>query len=156
MHDTPGWPTGKALEHLVLRAFELTGADVIWPYRVRLNGEVIEEIDGMVRVDHIACLIEVKHTVERVNIEPLTKLRNQLMRRPAGVIGSVFSFGGFTDPATVLAQFVAPQAILLWDGPEIEAVLERADFANALKREYSYMLQTGQADFDMRAEYTPV
>ncbi len=27
------WPQGKAFEYLVLRAFELDGARVIWPYR---------------------------------------------------------------------------------------------------------------------------
>lgn len=31
---TPGWEAGKALEYLVLRAFQLEGADVIWPYSV--------------------------------------------------------------------------------------------------------------------------
>jgi hypothetical protein len=24
--DTPGWPDGKALEHLIIRAFQLSGA----------------------------------------------------------------------------------------------------------------------------------
>jgi hypothetical protein len=30
-----GWPPGKALEYLILRAFQLEGADVTWPYEVR-------------------------------------------------------------------------------------------------------------------------
>ena len=127
--DTPNWPVGKALEHLIIRAFQLSGADVEWPYKVLMDGEEVEQIDGMVRVDHITCLIETKDGASAVSIEPIVKLRNQLMRRPAGVIGSVFSFGGFTSPALALAQFVAPQAVLLWPGEEIAEVLSQQDFA---------------------------
>jgi hypothetical protein len=29
----PGWPAGKAFEHLILRAFELDGATVRYPLR---------------------------------------------------------------------------------------------------------------------------
>jgi hypothetical protein len=52
VRDTPDWAPGKAFEYLVLRAFDLNGADVQWPYPVSLYGqdEVIEEIDGSVRV----------------------------------------------------------------------------------------------------------
>src|SRR5438046_170576 len=37
--DTPGWGAGKAFEYLILRAFELDGARVRWPYPVNLFGE---------------------------------------------------------------------------------------------------------------------
>jgi hypothetical protein len=43
---TPGWPAGKALEYLIVRAFELDGANVRWPYDTRIDGEVVEQIDG--------------------------------------------------------------------------------------------------------------
>jgi hypothetical protein len=36
--DTPGWEPGKAFEYLVLRAFELDGAEVKYPYVARLFG----------------------------------------------------------------------------------------------------------------------
>ena len=32
--STPDWPNGKALEYLVLRAFQLGDAVVRWPYEV--------------------------------------------------------------------------------------------------------------------------
>ena len=32
--DTPDWDTGKAMEYLILRAFQLEGAEVIYPYSV--------------------------------------------------------------------------------------------------------------------------
>jgi len=48
--NTLGWDSGKAFEYLVLRAFQLDGAEVTWPYEVSLFGEeVIEQIDGAVR-----------------------------------------------------------------------------------------------------------
>jgi hypothetical protein len=34
--DTPGWDAGKAFEYLILRTFELDGAQVRWPYSVTL------------------------------------------------------------------------------------------------------------------------
>ncbi len=40
--ETPEWASGKAFEYLVLRAFELEGAEVRWPYSVRIDGDEIE------------------------------------------------------------------------------------------------------------------
>jgi hypothetical protein len=57
---TPGWAKGKAFEHIVLHAFELEGADVTWPYSVKLEGHVVEQIDGMVRVGGLRFLAESK------------------------------------------------------------------------------------------------
>jgi hypothetical protein len=55
-----GWAAGKALEHLVLRAFELSGAEVIWPYSVNLQGTLVEQIDGMVLLDGLTIMVETK------------------------------------------------------------------------------------------------
>jgi hypothetical protein len=44
--DTPGWEPGKAFEYLVIRAFELEGATVTYPFSVRLGGTIVEQIDG--------------------------------------------------------------------------------------------------------------
>src|SRR5947209_18388617 len=77
--DTPGWETGKALEYLVIRAFELDGAQVRWPYAVQLFGEDVEEIDGVVYYAGLSCLAECKDLSENVAIGPIAKLRNQLL-----------------------------------------------------------------------------
>ncbi|WP_242046578.1 hypothetical protein [Cylindrospermum sp. FACHB-282] len=63
-----GWGTGKALEYLVVRAFQLDGADVTWPYSVYMDGKQLEQIDGVVYVDGLACLIECKDTAEEIKI----------------------------------------------------------------------------------------
>ena len=148
---TQGWAAGKAMEHLVLKAFKLSGADVAWPYRVSLNDHLIEQVDGMVVHDGLTCLVETKDSDANVNVEPLAKLRNQLMRRPAGVVGCAFSRTGFTDPAKTLARFMAPHAVILWQGPEIAYLLEKRDFAEALAIKHRQLLQHGNPDFDTRA-----
>ena len=134
--DTPGWDDGKALEYLILKSFSLSGAEVRWPYSVKLLGAEIEQIDGFVHFKGVSCLIECKDYSTRsdgtirkknVNFEPIAKLRNQLMRRPSATIGSIFSSGGFTDPAQTLINFTFPQTILTWTGAEIEYCLGKKD-----------------------------
>ncbi|MEJ1937262.1 hypothetical protein WDZ92_44275, partial [Nostoc sp. NIES-2111] len=107
------WDEGKALEYLVLREFQLDGAEVAWPYTVKVQDRIVEQIDGVVYVDSLACLIECKDTSKEVNIEAIAKLRNQLLRRPAATIVSIFSRSGFTEAKVTLTGFVAPQTILL-------------------------------------------
>jgi len=146
-----GWASGKALEHLVLRAFELSGAEVIWPYSVNLQGTLVEQIDGMVLIDGLACMVEIKDQASNVNVEPLAKLRNQLQRRPAGVLGSVFTSSGFTEPAVTLAHYMSPQALLLWQGPEIGHLIAQNNFVQALKWKHRVLMQHGKPDYDVRA-----
>lgn len=154
--ETPGWPAGKAFEYLILRAFQLEGAYVHWPYTVTV-GEVIgseaqeaaEQIDGFVHTDDgLACLIECKdYRDEKANLESIAKLRNQLLRRSSTAIGAVFSRAGFTATSTLLARFTAPQTILLWDGDEIEIALRNHWFCRGLTAKYRICLAKGVPDF---------
>lgn len=146
------WPSGKAFEYLVLRAFELDGAVVRWPYTVTIGDETAEQIDGAIHIGALSCLVECKDTADRINIEPIAKLRNQLLRRPAGVIGLVFSRSGFTAPALTLAQFVAPQTILLWTGDEVDHLLKKESINTALMKKYRHCVETGTPDYDARTE----
>jgi hypothetical protein len=45
-HQTPDWDKGKALEHLVIRAFRLNKLEADYPYNVSPGGKSIEQIDG--------------------------------------------------------------------------------------------------------------
>lgn len=147
-----GWPPGRALEHLVLRAFEVSGATVRWPYPVSLSDETVEQIDGAVHVSGMSCIVECKDTAEPTNTDAIAKLRNQLLRRPAGAIGLMFSRTGYTSTAVVLANFMAPQAILLWDGEEIAYLLQQEDFASALVIKRRRSFEEGKARIDIRRE----
>ena len=147
--NTRGWEAGRAFEYLVLRAFELEGAEVRWPYRVELGGEEVDQIDGVIYSDGLACLIECKDSAEKMNIEPIAKMRNQLLRRPAATLGMVFSRGGFTEPAQTLTQFIAPQTILLWNGFEVEFALRRKYMRPGLMEKYRYCIENGNLYDDL-------
>jgi hypothetical protein len=143
------WDAGKALEYLVLRAFQLDGADIAWPETVKIQGKIVEQIDGVVYANSLACLIECKDTSEEVNIEPIAKLRNQLLRRPATAIGSVFSRSGFTEATVTLTGFVAPQTILLWGGEEIEYSLINKSIRKFLIKKYRVCVHKGIPNYDI-------
>lgn len=150
--DTPGWEPGRAFEYLVIRAFELEGADVRWPYAVELGDERIEQIDGAVYSDGMSCLLESKDQAKPIKVEPIAKLRNQLLRRPAGTIGIVFSRRGFTAPAKTLAQLCAPQAILLWNGEEVDYALRNHSFCGSLRKKHRMLIEKVIPDFDITSE----
>lgn len=127
------WKEGKLMEYVVLKAFELEGARVRWPYSVRLDdGTQIEQIDGAVTIGSQIFLIECKDKDKGINIEPIAKMRNQLMRRPSSVVGCMFSRKGFTEPAVAMSRYIAPQTILLWDGQELDYCLEHSMMLEAL------------------------
>ncbi len=152
--NTPEWAPGKALEHLILRAFELENAEVRYPYSVPMNTvyshnskQHIEQIDGVVYTQGIACLIECKDHAEAINFEPIAKLRRQLMRRPSATIASIFSMAGFTAPALTLLNFIHPQTILAWEKDEIAYCLENKHFCKSLVRKYRQAIEFGMYNF---------
>jgi hypothetical protein len=148
-----GWEPGRAFEYLVLRAFELEGATVTWPYVIQLSepeqtGET-EQIDGAIFVDGLACIVEAKDTAEPTGSVPIAKMRNQLLRRPASTIGLLFSRGGFSRSARTLVRFVAPQTILLWKGDEVAHALKHRAFRQGLHRKYRRTVEQGLALHDL-------
>ena len=139
----PGWPAGRAFEHLILRAFELDGATVRWPFTVIFAGAVVEQIDGAVYVGSLSCLVEAKDSMAEVDISVLAKLRVQLARRPAGTVGLVLSRTGFTPSAVALARYFAPQTVLLWSGAEVEECLQNESIASTLLAKYREYVEEG-------------
>lgn len=149
--STPGWDAGQAFEYLVIRAFQLDGARVRWPYRVTLFDEEVEQIDGAVHCSGLSCLVESKDFADKtVDIAPIAKLRNQLLRRPAGTVGLMFSRTGFTNPAISLSCFSLPQAILLWNGAEIRYALEQERICELLILKYRACVEEGLPNYDVR------
>jgi hypothetical protein len=155
--NTPQWDAGKAFEYLILRAFQLDGAQVRWPYRVQLFGEEVEQIDGAIYCAGISCLVESKDFADKTNVDvaPIAKLRNQLLRRPAGTVGLVFSRTGFTDPARHLSYFSLPQTILLWNGEEIKYALDNEIICELLTLKYRVCVEDGLPDYDVRERDIP-
>jgi hypothetical protein len=131
-----GWGEGEALEYLVIRAFELDPtepAKVRYPYEVSLFGEKVEEIDGAVHLPGLSCLVESKDWGKNVAIGPIVKMRSQLLRRPAGTIGMMFSKKTFTKPTIYLSHFTMPQAILLWSGYDIQIAMNEGRICEFLR-----------------------
>ena len=145
---------GKAFEHLVLRAFELEGAEVTWPFPVRLEGQQVEEIDGAVRDAGLVCLLEMKDHDKRIDFNPISKLRSVLARRPSQAIGSIFSIEGFTRPAKVLAQFSTPINVLLWNADDIEYGLTRKAMRIGLQTKFRHAVEQGIPDYNLQLEAT--
>ena len=147
---TPEWESGGAFEHLILRAFELDGATVRWPYEVSISDHVVEQIDGAIYAANLACLIEAKDTAAPVTVGTIAKLRQQVLRRPAPVLGLLFSRSGFTRPAVTLAQFLAPQNVLLWTGSDLAYVIERRGIVWALEAKYRHSVEYGQPEHSLQ------
>lgn len=148
----PNWDAGKVFEYLILRAFQLEGAEVIWPYNVELESEIVEQIDGVVYSDNLTCLIEAKDYRDNVAIGAVAKLRNQLAHRPPSVMGMVFSRTDFTDPAKIVARHTAPQRILFWQNEDISIALENERMRRGLELKFRHAVEHGLPDFRLEAQ----
>jgi hypothetical protein len=148
--ETPGWDPGKAFEYLVMRAFELEGAAVAYPFSVNLGGTIVEQIDGAIYSDGLSCLVECKDQEGNLAIDPVAKLRNQMLRRPTGIVGLVFSTAGFTEATKILAQYNASQAILLWNGLDVEYGLRYQQLRIGLLKKYRYCVERGLPDYSLQ------
>ncbi len=146
-----GWLPGKAFELLILQAFKLEGAEVIWPFEVRLFDSLIEQIDGVIHLgpSTFSILVESKDLNSAINIEPIAKMRSQLQRRSNATIGSVFSVNGFTEPALTLARFMAPQTILLWNKEDIGYCLINHVIIKSFTLKYRHHVEHGLPDFSI-------
>jgi len=140
-----GWEDGKALEHLVVRAFLLSGLPAEYPFDVPPGGKAFEEIDGLVVMGSNTFLFECKDK-PKVAIEVIAKLINQLLRRPGTTLGCVFTSGGFTSTALLLADFSVPHRILLWSGRDIEEGLKNRNFNKPLSEKYHNLCKYGLTD----------
>lgn len=141
--DTADWPPGLALEYLVIRMFELDGAEVRWPFEVKIGDETVEQIDGAVYLDHLAFLVESKDSSIALDVAVLAKIRSQLARRPAGAFGLVVSRAGFTGPAMTLARYFAPQTVLLMNGAEVEESLQGESIRGRVLAKYHECVEEG-------------
>jgi hypothetical protein len=157
-HEHLAWPAGKTFEHLVLRAFEIAGAEVTWPYSVKAAGTEVEQIDGAIRTSRVTSLVESKHYAGNLDIAPIAKIRNQLLRRPPGVMASVFVMHGFTEPAKILTRYSSPVNVLLWERDEVSTFLTDATAntdrpIDALHQKYKYAVEQAMPDYNIKAGY---
>ncbi len=143
--DTPQWERGDAFEYLIIRAFDIEGLHVRWPYHVTLPQKVgtVEQIDGVVYFQERGFLIESKDYHRPKDIEPVAKLRIHLERRPPGTMGVVFSTRGFTVAAEVFAQFSSPMNVLFWGREDVEYAVTYGRMRDVLTYKMQYAIEEG-------------
>lgn len=152
------WKKGKFFEYAILRAFEIEGAEVKYPFNVPYplaiddEKEVVEQIDGIIYENGLTVLAESKdYEDDKIDIEPLAKLQVRLKRRPTPVIGCIFTATGFTLPAQILIESLMPHTILLWNNADIELCLERHCFRKGLHLKYRNMIEEANHMFNLSA-----
>lgn len=149
------WGSGKPFEYLVIRAFELEGAAVEYPFEVPFpgdgeNNDTFEQIDGAVYTESFFCLVESKAWEKTIDVKPIAKLRHQLLRRPWGTTGLIFSQSGFTPAAKRLCEFALPQTILLWSGEDLRFGLENGKMIQGLTAKFRYAITHGYTDLPLK------
>lgn len=112
------WPPGRALEFVVLRAFQLERARVVWPY-VNAN----EQIDGAIHTDGLACIVETKDHASAIGFEAIAKLALQVQRRPGAALGLIFSTSEFSLPVIEAVSVHPIRNVLLWQGSDLDLAL---------------------------------
>ncbi|MCC7422267.1 MAG: restriction endonuclease [Planctomycetaceae bacterium] len=143
--DIEGWSKGRAFEYLVIRAFELEGATIGWPYRVNYPQRfgTMEQIDGYVHLEGVTFLIESKDYSDPMSIEAIAKLRFRLEGRPAATMGVVFARSNFSLPTEVFAQFCSPLNVLLWSADDLDYAIEEGTMIKGLRDKYDFAVKFG-------------
>lgn len=157
--DEEYWNSGKLFEYLIIRAFEIEITeiskkhgrllgDVSYPFNVTYpyvgidDNTILEQIDGAVRFESYHALIECKdYKTSKIKVEPLAKMRSQLMRRHSGLFGMFFTMTELTEPAQIQAQFMSPQLILLWSKEDIDYCLKNHCFLDCMKWKYKVAVE---------------
>jgi hypothetical protein len=112
-----------AFEYLIIRAFELEGAEVSYPFMAKpfSDSRILEEIDGAIYLPGISAIVESKcFDQKNVSAEQIGQLRNKLINRPSYGIGCFFARTAYQENALKQARMASPQCILLWTGEEIK------------------------------------
>lgn len=141
--NTPGWSNGKALEYLLVRAFDLDGAEVVYPYNNTIHNAK-EQFDGYVYVRELGAgfLIECKDWSDNVSFDQLAKLHGRLTYRMPSTYGIFLSKNGFSASALELIFMMHPHNILLWSFNDIDECFKNHKFMKALKYKYQYAMMT--------------
>jgi len=138
-------------EYVILRAFELEGARVTYPFFVYPLGDrtVLHEIDGSVFTKTgKSVLCEFKSWADPIQFDPIAKLRSQLLQRPKKGIACFFSMSGFTTPAIRSTTLIATEGVLLWKKNEIEHALYNRCFLEFLEEKHEKLFTLLLPDYE--------
>ena len=148
------WDLGKALEYLIVRAFEEEGAEVRYPFEVpntfTERAGTMEQIDGAVYYQALACLIEAKDWSGPVDYDEIARLQANLLRRPTPTFGLFFARNGYTTPAIILTRVRMQPTVLLWEWSDLGEALIRRRMRDALLLKYRCAVDEGDPALNVR------
>lgn len=119
---------GKQLEAALNALFSAYGILIAEDFR-RTGGEggVVEQVDGVIEIDHELLLVEMKWWSDKIGHAELAPHLNRLMLR-SGVSGLFLSSSDYTPSAIEAAEvFLNHRMLVLSTVEEIVALLERGD-----------------------------
>jgi hypothetical protein len=149
------WADGRTLEYIVMRAFQLDGARIRWPYGVTYPQKfgTMEQNDGLVYCAGRAFLMECKDLSEPAAIEAIAKLRFRLEGRPPGTMGVLVSIRNFTVPTEVFAQFATPLNVLLWGRADLDLALRNDGWmTHVLEQKLEYSIEEGLPTYSLKGD----
>lgn len=116
---------GKALEGFLNRWFDAAGIAIKEAFTVRVEGVgVIEQIDGLVKMEGHVYFVEVKWHAEPIGVAHVGHHFARVVAREAR--GLLISASGFTDPAVeTTRQSLALKTFVLCELAELAALLDR-------------------------------
>ncbi|MEU4420975.1 restriction endonuclease [Actinoplanes sp. NPDC024001] len=126
---------GLDLEAVLNEVFALDGILIRESFALRTeDGMVAEQIDGVVEIDGVQYLVEMKWHAEKLGMDPVSRHLVRIYGR-AGVGGVLISASGFTDPAVnECARALSQRVIVLAGLRELVLLLERqGDVADWLR-----------------------
>lgn len=152
-YDKTFWKSGKLLEYIVLRGFEIEqDGCVTYPYEVKYKlynyKNAIEQIDGAVHVDELHALVECKDYRAKIKVEPLSKMRNQLAKRHGSLFGMFFTVKNLTTPTQIQVQYMAPQMIIIWTKEDIDYCIRQGKFIECMKVKYRMAVENCEYNYE--------
>lgn len=144
-----GWGEGRAFEYFIIRAFELSGAEVVYPFETKYHDIVLEQSNGIIYAQNQVYLVECKDQSKNINFDAIAKLKVRLQRRPQVMLGSIFSTKGFTEPAIMLANVAFPSNIILWKLDDITYALKGRNFTDGMYQKFKELVKHGIGDYDI-------
>ncbi|MFG1609549.1 restriction endonuclease [Actinoplanes sp. NPDC049265] len=103
---------GKMLELILSDLCAVEGIQIREPFEIRDGGTPEEQIDGVIAVDGILYLVEVKWWKGPIDINAMSQHPLRLFRRP-DARGLFISASGYTDPAVKACKDVLAQKLMV-------------------------------------------
>lgn len=138
---------GRDLETALNQLFQLDGILIRESFRRQgQDGHTLEQIDGVVEIERLLYLVEMKWHKEPIGVQDVHVLLSKLFLRP-GAMGIFISASNYTQTAIDLRQQAASQRVLLLCTlEEIVLTLEREDSIRDL-----FKKKTNQAIAELNA-----